>query len=591
MSIGFGPVRSAITIAVLAAWILAGNVTPAVSGPYPVTACNDAAGGRVNAWRHARTAPTEHLEFAQRCPSGSPDPYGDLLNGAGVVDGFRTLGASPDAAFAEWRFDAPLGTAIVSARISRDIGNRDEWTPYGRIDGVDQPGETCVRGMNQSYCRIQGTRTFTGLDAREIAYGVRCVTAPYCAHLWDLRAVWVLILGATVTLDDREAPAVGGVEGGVVDGRWWNRAGVVAFSAEDNTGVRRRRVLVDGVPRVVVDAPGAAQGGCGDFGVGVAYSYSRPCADARGLNGLRSVTVDPCRWGDGVHSVRGGATDTGGLDASSSAPAVARVDCSPPEVSIEGAGEVVAGEVVEPSVLADDATSGLSAVQVERSVDASEWVPHGGTLVAEEGRSYRFRARAVDVAGNASGWTEAGPFAGVAAPGAEGSGSEGAGAEGPGPSGPGSGGPVSEGSGSDGRGEERGSAGGSAALVPDATAAGLMPPPPAALEVTPAARPSRPREARLDPRLRITRVVVKARGVLVVAGTAAIALRTTATVTVVAGGRVTRRRVKIANGAWRLRIRMRRRAASINLATRASGRFRAARAKKTLAPLAHTPAE
>jgi hypothetical protein len=551
--------------------------------------------------------PADQVSLIAACPSGIPDPYGDLENGLGVADAINAWDdAPPGEAFAEQRFVAPPRTSIVRASITRDIGNRDEWTPYGRIDGVDQVGESCLPAAGQAFCRIQGTRVFEGLNAASIAYGVRCVAAPFCAHGATLRTVWVLILGATVTVDDREAPTVGSVAGGVVDGQWWNRAGVVAFSAEDNTGVRRRRVLVDGIPRVVVDAPGAAQGGCGDFGVGVAYSYSRPCADARGLNGLRSVAVDPCRWGDGVHSVRGGATDTGGLDASSSVPAVARVDCSPPEVSIDGGGEVVAGEGAEPSVVADDATSGLSAVQVERSVDASEWMPHTGTLVAEAGRTYRFRARAVDVAGNLSGWTEAGPFVGVAVPappppGSDGSGSEGPGWEGPGWEGPGSEGPGADGSGSDGAGSEASGpdgpgeggslVGGSGPGAPDELTAGLMPAPLAALEATPAARPSRPPDGLLDPRLRITRVVARTRRVLLVAGTAALALRTTATVTVVARGRVMTRRVRVVNGAWRLRLRVRGRATSIRIATPATGGFRAGSAKNTPAPLAHTPAE
>ncbi|HEV2815150.1 MAG TPA: hypothetical protein VGW10_17985, partial [Solirubrobacteraceae bacterium] len=271
------------------------------AGTFPVLACNDAVGSSTAAWVGLGTASAEQLEYVSQCPAGVPDPYSSLRDGIGVVDVVNAANEGvPDGSFAEWRFTSPPGTAIVAARVTRDIGNRDEWTPYGRIDGVDQAGESCMRGMNESFCRIQGTRVFSGLNATTIAYGVRCVVPPYCAHGATLRTVWVLVLGATVTLDDREAPVVSGLApSGIADGRWWNRAGGVSFSASDNTGVRRRRVVVDGVTRAVFDAPGAAAGGCGDLGFGVAYSYSRPCADSRGLNGLRSLSVEPCRWGDG----------------------------------------------------------------------------------------------------------------------------------------------------------------------------------------------------------------------------------------------------------------------------------------------------
>lgn len=414
--------RSSARLAAICASLaasLALSTTPAHAGTYPVYACNDAPGGATRTWAQAATAPASQFDFVAACPTEAPDPYGRLVNGIGVADRVNAWDeGEPDGTYAEWRFDAAHGTAIVAAAVTRDIGNRDEWTPYGRIDGVDQPGESCVRGMNQSFCRIHGTRTFTGLNARSIAYGVRCVTAPYCAHLWDLRAVWVLVLGATVTLDDREAPSVSVVEGsGVADGRWWNGAGVVVFSGQDNTGIRRRRVVVDGVSRVVVDAPGAAAGGCGEVGEGVAYTYSRPCADGRGLNGLRSLAVDPCRWGDGVHSVRGGVTDTGGLEAVSSAAVVARVDCSAPQVDLDVAGpEVVEGDSVAPVVVASDSTSGLRETLVQVSVDDGAWVSLGSGVVAEAGRSYRFRARAVDVARNSSGWLGSGTVVGVAPP-------------------------------------------------------------------------------------------------------------------------------------------------------------------------------
>jgi hypothetical protein len=563
MCCGCGRVRSATKLAVLAVTgcLIAG--ASARAAPYPVAVCNDAAGNSAAAWTVEATSASGQLETIASCPAGSPDPYGALRDGLGVTDVVNAWQEGPpDGTFSEWRFEAPSGTSIVGARVTREIGNRDEWTPYGRIDDVDQAGESCMRGMNQSFCRIQGTRAFSGLDARSIAYGIRCVTAPYCAHLWDLRAVWVLVLGATVTLDDRESPVVSGVEAsGVADGRWWNRAGVVSFSASDNTGIRRRRVVVDGVTRGLVDAPGASAGGCGDLGVGVAYSYSRPCAGSRGLNGLRSVAVEPCTWGDGVHTIRGGATDTGGLDSVSSVAVPARVDCSAPLLSVEARDpEVVEGGPVEPVVSASDPVSGLASVAVEVSVDSGAWTPLPKPVVAEVGRSYVFRARAFDVAGNVTAWRESEAVVGVAAPV-----------------------PVE-----DDTSEEAGGDVVPPVVVAEAAGEGTFAPPLEVLaEVAPPAEPvpvgpatataeAEAEAGELDPRLRISRVLVKRR-IVDLAGTAAAGLRTSGTVAVRVGGRTVRRTVAIAGSRWRGRVRIARRGrvTSVEIRSRAAAPFAA----------------
>jgi hypothetical protein len=603
MSFGFGPLRCALKIVALAATASLTVAAMAIADTYPVAACNDAADNGTDGWTYGRTAPADQFERVLACPSGTPDPYGSLRNGLGVADNVNAWDeGAPDGSYAEWRFSAPAGTAIVAASITRDIGNRDEWTPYGRIDGVDQSGESCMRGMNQSFCRIQGTRVFSGLNASTIAYGVRCVVAPYCAHGATLRTVWALVLGATVTLDDRERPVVGGVEGvGVADGRWWNRVGGVSFFAQDNTGVRRRRVVVDGVVREAVDAPGAAAGGCGDVGLGVAYSFTRPCADARGLNGARTVTVDPCRWGDGVHSVRGSAVDTGGLEASSGAAATARVDCTAPALSIEPPeGQVVEGDLVEPRVAASDAVSGLGSTVVEVSVDGAAWQPHGSPRTAVAGATYAFRGRAVDAAGNWSGWAVTAPVRAAAAP------------PQPPPEPPAPPGGEQPEGGTSGAPADRGP-------LPPASPVELLaePAPEEAIEATPAAAPAQQQPAAepaatplADPRLRITRVLTRPGagagrerggrrrgGVVVVHGTVARTLAGRVTVVVHARGATVKRHAVARGGRWRARIPARTagRPTAITATTAATpafapgaARWRAPRANAA-APLAQHP--
>src|SRR5688572_17507388 len=100
--------------------------SPAAGGTYPVTACNDAGNGSTHAWSTARTSSSQQLDVGTRCPSGSPDPYGTLVNGLAVGDVVNAWDdAPPDGSYAEWRFTAPAGTTIAAASVSRDIGNRD----------------------------------------------------------------------------------------------------------------------------------------------------------------------------------------------------------------------------------------------------------------------------------------------------------------------------------------------------------------------------------------------------------------------------------------------------------------------------------
>jgi hypothetical protein len=156
-----------------------------------------------------------------------------------------------------------------------------------------------------------------------------------------------------------------------------------------------------------VVAPGASVGGCGEPGLGDAYTYLQPCAGERGLNGRLSVQVaDVCSWGDGVHSVKGAATDTGGAEVMSSTAVTVRVDCTAPVVAISPTGdrEVTAGTAVAPVVSAQDVRVAVASTEVQMQIGTQAWVPYSGPLAAQAGSYYRFRARATDSLGNTSAW-------------------------------------------------------------------------------------------------------------------------------------------------------------------------------------------
>jgi len=330
----------------------------------------------------------------------------------GVVDNFETAIVPSDGRYAEQRFTAAPGTHIIAAHLERDLGNRSSfWRNYGRIDGTDVPGEGCRRVSPEVFCRVSDPRDFVGLDATTIAYGVRCETAdPECYNGTSRHMVWALVLSATVTLDDLEPPAVATPTAtGLADGAWHRGAGTITFSAGDNTGVRVRRLVEGSTVRATATAPGPADGGCGVLNAGDAYTYTRPCADGRGLDGVRAVAVaDVCAWGDGEHALRAVAEDTGGAQTTSDGAVTVRVDCTPPSVSVGPSvvRDVPAGTLVGPvDLTASDARVAVASTEVQVQQGMGEWKPYAAPIAAVAGSSYRFRARATDAVGNVSGWS------------------------------------------------------------------------------------------------------------------------------------------------------------------------------------------
>lgn len=384
-------------------------------------ACGPSADNR--SWTIIRTAPASHLTNFTQCPSGSPDPYGDMRHGIGVYD---TLWGSqsppggelrPDGRFAETRFVAPPGTRLSAATLRRSLGRRfDRWTQYARVDGIDIPDETCDVGPYEVFCQRVGWTTLADLGAESLALGIRCVSSPGCPVGGSLHEAWALVLEAHVTLDDLTAPTVSSVEAtGVASGGWQRGGGAVVFSASDNTGVQERRIVVGGVVRARELASGAAAGGCAG-GTGDAFTYVDPCAGIRGVNGRRTVAVDPCLWGPGEHVLKAQAFDVDRA-MTESAPVAVKVDCTAPIVSVaSGATTREEGSVLTADIAVSDPTSGVASSSTEVSVDGGTWIAVANGLAVEAGRTYRFRARATDVAGNASAWAYSEVIAGVAKP-------------------------------------------------------------------------------------------------------------------------------------------------------------------------------
>jgi hypothetical protein len=113
---------------------------------------------------------------------------------------------------------------------------------------------------------------------------------------------------------------------------------------------------------------------------------------------------------EGVSSVRVRHTDAAGNVGPWSAPGLVRRDRTAPTVALSD----VPGPGVQPgahlafAATGTDAASGGVVVEREYAVDDGAWQPYAGAVTAEAGRSYRFRARATDAAGNRSEWQTSG---------------------------------------------------------------------------------------------------------------------------------------------------------------------------------------
>ncbi len=213
----------------------------------------------------------------------------------------------------------------------------------------------------------------------------------------------MVIYGATVTIEDLQDPAFNGSHGvATADGTWHNDSAipVTLAEADDNTGIRQRRALIGTEVVHTWAAPG-----CGVLNSGIAYTYAAPCAGDRGLNAEMATTLPLAGVADGVRTLEFSAVDTGGREVVSESFTI-KVDRVAPRVSVAAPGSLADGQALGFEASFSDSTSGVVASEKQMSIDGGGWQELGGRAAA--GRSYRFRARAGDAAGNVSAWRETG---------------------------------------------------------------------------------------------------------------------------------------------------------------------------------------
>ena len=326
--------RRALITAVLGPALLLTGPAVARAGLVQIHTCQ-ANGTTVEnrSWGLEAAPPPAGIGADGGCPAGG-------AIGLRVPSGARTA----DGAAAGFTFTAPPGSAVVDFRLERrlhyvpahpedthayyvlytlgetpfagagdyDAATRDRLSRgghwYGHPDRrADLPRGTVTRATFPALAGAPG-------DARTLSLRVGCFRrGTPCAMNPDARINHV-IFGATVTVDDRTAPAELVVEasGLLAGGPRSGRDPVRIARAADNLGIRRAEILDvtdPAAPRVVgaEDYDTAASGTTTDAGTGCAFRLARPCPDLDG----ETLTATALPAGRRLVAVR--VTDPGGL--------------------------------------------------------------------------------------------------------------------------------------------------------------------------------------------------------------------------------------------------------------------------------------
>jgi hypothetical protein len=396
----------AATFLIAAAAVLAA-AAPAHAGSYDVVACGAPGAGGVNqSWTPLTSSyrpeidPAPYYDFDTTCAGG-------LVARSLGVDGTR----APWLTSAAWVFDAPGGTTITKLTAWRYGEARDDRAETSSDDGdhwqvrlLDETGnavggnlgpDACSHGAGSPMCTIGSTAGMAGpsvthdVATHRLAYTIGCggTITDGCQTSYGGYPLGSMVLyGAVVTVSDSSAPAA--TVGGSLTGDGWKPAGgTVDWSASDNVGIRRVRLLLDGgeVDRDQLTCD---------------FTRRIPCpASTSGSLGLGAAAGTVT---DGAHTLSVLAEDTAGnvqrVDRSVSidahAPAVGRVRVSGRTVAVpvtDTASGVVSGTIETRSAPAAPWTALSTAIRDGKLVAT---VPTGSL------RGKGIRVTVADQAGN-----------------------------------------------------------------------------------------------------------------------------------------------------------------------------------------------
>ncbi len=264
---------AATVVAVCAATLA--SASPAAA--FPVTACRDAPGSANNSWVDSKSSATILTTF-NNC--GGTGTYAGL----GVYENFGGPPHGANGDYAWWTFTAPGGTTITKVAYNRLLHAYadPDWKPELRT-GTGTSGavlESCTFSGSEDECfrgDVGGTqRASFDVSTSALTFGGRCApdgtNGTDCGRGFSLHSLEAVLYGATVNVRDDQNPTINGTPTTTLPSRWAKpSSGSITVDASDNTGIRERRVVVDGTVRQT-ELPTVA-GGCQTLN-GVAYTYT-----------------------------------------------------------------------------------------------------------------------------------------------------------------------------------------------------------------------------------------------------------------------------------------------------------------------------
>jgi len=158
--------------------------------------------------------------------------------------GHPSIGA-PGFTSASARLDAPAGTAIVGLR-GRYLLNATAGWQAGIHDQQNNRWVWCGPGCLSTF---GGWYDFNvgGLWTSRVAGLIICGSSS-CSRAGSSPSGTMALSHVVATLSDEWAPNVGFTGGSLLDGGWRHEVQGASWDANDNTGIRRFRVLIDGQP-------------------------------------------------------------------------------------------------------------------------------------------------------------------------------------------------------------------------------------------------------------------------------------------------------------------------------------------------------
>ena len=279
----------------------------ASAGTYTVYACSptSSAGG----WQPVNTFPSG-LVVGNRCggPASGPDePQGPTDEGALYAeDGPNVLAEIPNGAEAGWSFTAPAGTSIAGLAYWRSLHAYDQqslvpglWTGEGTtLESCQSPPE----GTHEcNWLNNQGLKTFTGLHAGSLFFGVRCSLvggAEYCSDSGGglNHFAQADLYSAAVTLTESSPPAISSVSGTGWNGGYLSGEAPIALSASDYSGIASVEVRST-LGTVLASAPQSCD-----------YYSAVPCPNLSGA----TIELNTAAASDGSQSLVLTVTDAAG---------------------------------------------------------------------------------------------------------------------------------------------------------------------------------------------------------------------------------------------------------------------------------------